>query len=59
MADMFASRVLKSEPIALGSGERLQVLILNADGTIKTNLIDDICPVGKSFTGVVSYDGLI
>lgn len=59
MADIFAARVLKSEPVALGSGERLQVLILNADGTIRTTLIDDVCPAGKSFTGVVSYDGLI
>ena len=59
MADITATLVAKSGVQTVLAGERIRIQILNADGTEKTLVQDDVVPSGKTFTGLCGYSGTL
>lgn len=57
MADITPSAVIFQQSIILAAGEKIQMQVLNADGSVKSTICADACPAGKSFTGQVTYGG--
>jgi len=45
--------------VTVEAGERISFRILNADGSVKTEVTDKTVPAGKKFDGVFSYSGSI
>ena len=59
MAEIITSTVSRGVTISVAAGERISIRILNADGSPKTEVLDDNVPSGKQFDGMVDYNGLL
>jgi len=60
MADMVPDgQVSKQFTVDLAAGKKIQIQILNADGSVDSQLCLDSVPAGKSFDGSVTYYGVL
>lgn len=59
MTPMIPNHVSGTSALTILSGQRLQIRILNADGTVSSIACDAECLSGFTFTGNVSYFGTL
>ena len=60
MADMLHNYVtFAANTLTLTAGQCLRIQIINADGTLNTQLCSDSVPLGTTFTGNAYYNGKI
>ena len=57
MADIEPQWCYASYNFNLAPGEKLKLVVLNADGSDKTVLFEGACPTGKTFTGSTMWNG--
>lgn len=56
MANMVpVENVVVNTAISLAAGEQISIRILNADGSVKTIVVQDSVPAGKTATGNTTY----
>lgn len=59
MGLIVATAVGRGFPLQLTPGQRIEIKILDAEGSVVQSICDDAVPPGKSFTGTVSYGGTL
>jgi len=59
MAEIIPTTTSTTASLVISNGERIRIVTMNSDGTLKAVLIDDVIPSGKALSGSVTYGGSI
>ena len=59
MADIIPKQVSVNVSAMIQAGEKIAILVLNADDTTKTTLKKETVPTGKEINMSVTYTGLL